>query len=42
MNGNRVVDPKRLKKLKVSVSAGKSITLTSAAGVKVRFERKER
>lgn len=42
VNGNRVVDPKRLKKLKVSVSAGKSITLTSAAGVKVRFERKER
>ena len=42
VNGNRVTDPARLKKLKVCVSAGKSITLTSSAGVKVRFERKER
>ena len=40
VNGNRVTDPARLRKLSVSIRKGKSITLISPSGIKVKFERK--
>lgn len=40
VNGNRVTDPAKLKKLSVSIPRGKSITLISANGTKIKLERK--
>ena len=40
VSGSRVTDPAKLKKLSVTMTRGKSVTIISASGAKVKLERK--